>query len=339
MEAFSGALPLDTRVKTLLQNVKLISASTASRFFSHDTLYQPACWEYLNEWQFEQFNQAYRHQRGRRPHVILKIDLTCIEKTGKHIPYARRYNRQYGIHLLALHACIGNLSFPVAQRIYQGKESVTALALALLAQFPASCWPGRVVVLADAGFGNREFLLGSRELGFDRVIVGIRHDRVLIDGRQLHDLKRKGEQVALHDLPKLPLFASWCTVNRGDTKKRFHVVATFAAVGQYLCVRYRRRFMIEAFFKSAKYDFGLKEARLRTKAGIGLWIFCSFLVFSLASLERFSEQSHHEREGTLLTMQRAARQVLETLLAHHLLVSILAECEGLSCGRYLKVPC
>jgi Trk-type K+ transport system membrane component len=92
--------------------------------------------------------------------VVLKLDLTCIEKTGKCIPFARVFNRRYWIQLVALHACLGGLSFPLTYRIYQGKgkETPVALALELLAQFPPCRWPARVVVMADAGFGSAAFI-------------------------------------------------------------------------------------------------------------------------------------------------------------------------------------
>lgn len=185
------------------------------------------------------------------------------------------FNRRYGIQLVVLHACVGGLSFPLSYRVYRGKTKDTPvdLALELLAQFPASAWSSKVVVMADAGFGSSEFIQGCTELGFKRLLVGVRCDRWLADGRQLEQLKQRGEQVTFHNLTECPLWLSWCDVKRKESKKRFYVAATFAAGGAYLARRYRRRWLIESFFKSIKHDFGLKEARLRTQTGIRLWIF------------------------------------------------------------------
>ena len=59
-------------------------------------------WEELTVWQFAQFYALPR--RGRRGNVRLKIDLTRIEKTGRHIPFARVFNKRFGIQLVVLHA-------------------------------------------------------------------------------------------------------------------------------------------------------------------------------------------------------------------------------------------
>ena len=97
-------------------------------------------WQELNEWQLKELYEVPR--RGRRGDVVLKLDLTCIEKTGKRIPFARVFNRAYGIQLVVLHVCFGGLSFPMAYRIYRGKgkETPVDLALELLERFPASSW-------------------------------------------------------------------------------------------------------------------------------------------------------------------------------------------------------
>ena len=94
-------------------------------------------WEELNTWQFAQFYALPR--RGRRGDVRLKLDLTCVEKTGKQIPFARVFNKLFGIQLVVLHACVDGLSVPLGYRIYlgKGKLSTVDLALELLTDFPA----------------------------------------------------------------------------------------------------------------------------------------------------------------------------------------------------------
>ena len=290
-------------------------------------------WEELTRWQFRQFYASPR--RGRRGDVLLKLDLTCIEKTGKQIPFARVFNKLFGIQLVVLHACVEGLSVPLGYRIYlgKGKPSVIDLALELLDDFPASRFSARVAVMADSGFSSRDFITGCQDLGFKRVLLGMKCDRRLADGRRLDDLSKRGECVALHDLPQHPLYLSWCDVQRDEGKKRFYVAATFKAGGAYLARRYRKRWLIESFFKSVKHDFGLKEARLRTKGGIQLWIFLACLAFSLASLER----TLSKRAYTLL---QAARCVLDTLTDVRI-VQLLSDCERLSrtCRQPLKLVC
>ena len=325
------ALFLDTEVRTTLQNITGISASTASRFLSCHHAPDEVFWEALNAWQFAQFYALPR--RGRRGDVRLKIDLTCIEKTGKQIPFARVFNKLFGIQLVVLHACVGGLSVPLSYRIYlgKGKPSVTDLALDLLSEFPASRFGARVVVLADSGFSSREFITGCYDLGFTRLLLGMKCNRRLTDGRRLDELTVRGEKVALHDLAEQPLYLSWCDVKRDEGKKRFYVAATFRAGGAYLARRYRKRWLIESFFKSVKYDFGLKEARVRTKTGIRLWIFLACLAFSLASLQR-------TLSTRTLNLLQAAKCVLDSLLDVRLL-QLLSECERLSqaCRRPLKL--
>ena len=112
------ALFLDCNLRTTLQNIKGFSASTASRFMSCEHAPDAVLWAELNKWQLKRFYQVTR--RGRRGDVVLKLDLTAVEKTGKQIPFARVFNRVYGIQLVVLHVCYGGLSFPLAYRIYQG---------------------------------------------------------------------------------------------------------------------------------------------------------------------------------------------------------------------------
>jgi hypothetical protein len=316
------ALFLDCNLRTTLQNIKGYSASTASRFMSCEHAPDAVFWQELNEWQRERLYGVPR--RGRRGDVVLKLDLTCIEKTGKRIPFARVFNRTYGIQLVVLHVCFGGLSFPLAYRIYRGKgkETPVDLALELLEAFPASAWGAQTVVLADAGFGSCDFIQGCRDLGFSRLLVGVRCDRKLSDGRKLTQMKRRGEKVVLHDLAEQPLYISWCDVKRDGGKKRFYVVSTFAAGGAYLARRYRKRWLIESFFDSIKHDFGLKEARLRTHTGIRLWIFFACLAYSLASLARFLSKQP-------ITLLEAAQRILDMLLDVRL-VHLMLDCEHLS---------
>ena len=316
------ALFLDCKLRTTLQNIKGISASTASRFLSCEHAPDKVFWQELNSWQLGQF---YRLPKwGRRKDVVLKVDLTCVEKTGKQIPFARVFNRRYGIQLVVLHVCMEGLSFPLGYRVYRGrgKATVVDLALELLAAFPASGWSSRTVVLADAGFGSSEFVQGCQALGFKRLLVGMRCNRQLADGRQLSQLKQRGEQVILHDLPEYPLWLSWCDVRREEGEKRFYVASTFPAGGAYLARRYRRRWLIESFFKSVKHDFGLKEARLRTHTGIRLWIFLACLAYSFASLARHLSQQ-------TITLPQAAQNVLEGMIDVQL-VQLMIDCERFS---------
>lgn len=325
------ALFLDTQLRTTLQNITGLSASTASRFLSCEHVPEQVFWETLNAWQFAQFYA--RPRRGRRRDVHLKLDLSCIEKTGKHIPFARVFNKRFGIQVVVLHACVEGFSVPLGYRIYQGKgkPSVVELGLELLSAFPVSHFGAGVVVLADSGFSSRKFITGAQDLGFTRLLLGIKSNYRLADGRRLDTQTKRGEQVVLHDLPDVPLWLSWCDIKRDGTKKRFFVAATFKAGGVYLAKRYRQRWLIESFFKSVKHDFGLKEARVRTHTGIRLWIFFACLAFTLASFKR--SLSHNR-----LNLLQAAEFLLDSLVDVRL-VKLISDCERLarSSNRPLKL--
>jgi len=193
-----------------------------------------------------------------------------------------------------------------------------ALALELLMQFPAAMWSARVVVMADAGYGSTEFIQGCKDLGFSRLLVGVRCDPKLSDKRRLDQLKKRGQAHQLHDF-KQTLWVTWCDVKRDQKKKRFFLLSTFKAAGAYLAKRYRQRCLIESLFKSIKHDFGLKEARLSTKGGIKLWIFFACLAYSFASLERFLADN-------AISFCHAANRVLESL-TDIVLLYLMLDCE------------
>jgi IS4 transposase len=325
------SLFLNCKLRTLLENVKGISASTASRFMSCEHVPDAVFWEVLNNWQFEQFKKLSR--RDRRGDVILKLDLTCLEKRGQKIPFARVFNSNYGIQLVVLHACVGKLSFPLGYRIYKGKATVTvvSLALELLTAFPPSLWTSRVVIMADAGFGSNDFIQGCIALGYKRLLVGLRNNRKLMNQKSVTELKRRGEPHRLKDLPQLESYITWADVKRDNTMKRFYLLSTFKAGGAYLARRYRKRWLIESFFKSIKYDFGLKEARLRTKGGIRLWIFFACLAYSLAKLEQALKH-------TSISLNEAAETVRTKLPVIHF-IHLLIDLEAFNYrhSQYLKL--
>jgi hypothetical protein len=54
----------------------------------------------------------------------------------------------------------------------------------------------QVMILADTAFGSVEFLHAIRHLKY-HAIVGVRCDRLLLDGRSVADLHKRGQQVVL----------------------------------------------------------------------------------------------------------------------------------------------
>ena len=115
---------------------------------------------------------------------------------------------------------------------------------------------------------------------------GGRSNLLLSDGRRLKDTKR-GECIELDGLPGLPLYVSWVELPRIGKMKRFYVLDTQPGTARTLTRRHKRRWLIESFFKSAKHDFGLKETRLRSEAGIKDWIFFVWLSISMSLYQQF----------------------------------------------------
>lgn len=283
---FSALLDLflTTEKRTLLNQVETCSASTASRCLN--TLTQTLqLGEHLRTWQTRCLRKYAQKQRGKKPWLVLRVDLTSIEKTGTKLPFLRTVNGVHGLHLVVLHVSIGKLSFPVGHAIYDpAQPEVTPIHLAarLLQRFHPYQWGDfEQLVLMDAGFYSGEFLDLLRWWGFRHISVGGRSNLRLRDGRRLRETCQ-GEQIELDSAPGLPLWVSWVDLPRDGTKKRFFVLDTQPGSGRTLVQRHKRRWLIESFFKSAKHDFGLKETRLRTETGILSWLLLVMLSTSLA---------------------------------------------------------
>lgn len=282
------ALFLSVNLRCILRNLVEKSKSTASRWFNQAKFDEGAWWRCIQEWQIARLKIFEQHKVGRKSHLLIRIDLTSIQKTGKGLPYLRVFNGVHGIHLVVMHVCIGRLSFPLAYQIYDPKNSSTPieLALELLREFPLKSFVGWTKwLLIDSGFYSADFMEKAACLGYTNLSIGARDNLVLSDGRRLRDC-RQGERIELESHPGKALFVAYIDLPRNNTIKRFFVLCTQKGCAKTLRRRYARRWPIEAFFKSSKYDFGLKETRLRSETGIKRWILMSFLAYSLACLTR-----------------------------------------------------
>jgi hypothetical protein len=282
------ALFLSVNLRCILGNLVEKSKSTASRWFNQAKFDETAWWRCIQQWQLARLKSFEEHKVGRKGYVWVRIDLTSIEKTGKELPFLRVFNGVHGIHLVVLHVSIARLSLPLAFRIYDPKKSHTPieLALELLRDFPAKSFAGwTCYLLVDSGFYSADFIKKAARLGYTNLTIGARDNLILKDGRRLRDC-RQGEQVELESYPGKALFVAYIDLPRNNTIKRFYVLCTQKGCAKTLRRRHARRWPIEAFFQSAKYDFGLKETRLRSETGIKRWIMLSFLAYSLASVAR-----------------------------------------------------
>ena len=99
---------------------------------------------------------------------------------------------------------------------------------------------------------------GVHNLGLHGVI-GSRSDRLIGVDRHLCDLRCKGSEVQFKSC-KTPVFASWFKLKRA--RKEFvwrYVISTRRADGETIRRWGRRRWRIEAFFKTLKFRFGLDQ--------------------------------------------------------------------------------
>jgi hypothetical protein len=96
--------------------------------------------------------------------------------------------------------------------------------------------------MADTAFGSVEFLHGIRQLTY-HAIVGVRCYRLLLDGRSVADLHKRGQQVRLVDL-KFPVCVSWYYLKRdnGKKEKRF-VLSTKPLKGSTITWWGKRRWL------------------------------------------------------------------------------------------------
>jgi hypothetical protein len=190
---------------------------------------------------------TYARRRGRRPRLLVIIDLTTLEKAGRfqQLSLVRILNKKRGLHVVGMYLMVGPLRVPWSFRVWRGKgeASASVLALKLLRQLPQPLKQRfQVLVLADGGFGNTLFLEGVHKLGLDTV-VGMRGDRCLEDGRQAGEV-RSGEIITPTGLSFPVTVARYDLKRRGKRETRV-VVATFAAKGAIISRWGKCRWRIE----------------------------------------------------------------------------------------------
>jgi hypothetical protein len=253
---------------------------------------------FLNEydWSTRQVIRAVRQQilqqllrycsRGRRPWLQVIVDLTTLDKCGKFKAFAHLIhvlNGKRGLHLVMLYLVVGRFRIPWGFRVWRGKgaPSSAQLAVRLIDSLPQTLTQAfRVIILADTAFGSVLFLKAMRTRRY-AVIVGVRYDRKLTDGRQVCDLANKGQQVRL-DGKSIPVTISWLYLKRdGKLEKRF-VLSTRPLKGSTITWWGRRRWSIEGFFKTAKHRFGLHRFGQQTLLGVYRWLILCLISFILA---------------------------------------------------------
>jgi hypothetical protein len=275
------ALPQHTSVK---------SASSLSRFLNQ------YAWSTRRVIQTtrQAIRQALLRYSPRRDQPLqVLIDLTSLEKCGQFPAlsaaesWVRWLNDKRGLHVVVLYLLIGDWRIPWSFRIWQGKgqTSPSQLGVKLLQTVPPWLHHGQpVMVLADTEFGTIDFFKAVHQRSW-RCGVGVRHSRLLEDGRSLKDWYRqgkRGQQVHLKGIP-FPLTISWFWLRQqgGNRELRF-VVSTYPYSGTYLIQLGRKRWAIEAFFKTIKHRFGWHCFGQHTKIGVYRWLVLALIAYLLA---------------------------------------------------------
>ena len=266
-----------------------------------------------------------KSHRGRLPIVYAVVDLTCLEKTGKYkglSSLVRTYNGKYGVHVALLYLSIGPWRFPWSFRVYRGKDTPTPtqLALKLLRHIPQA-WRTRfkIRVLADAGFSTTELIPGANKLGFD-TLMSVCCDRRLADGRSVTELSRRGERTQLNDL-EIPVSVSWFWRKHEKTGQRdqHFVVATEALSGPYIVRLGKRRWAIEACFKTLKHQFGWDCFGQGSLLGMYRWWILALISYLITHWHFLAS------EQTTLDWQRAAQEARDELFPQEVLACFLHE--------------
>ncbi|MEM9485139.1 MAG: transposase [Cyanobacteria bacterium P01_F01_bin.116] len=227
------------------------------------------------------------HGRGRRPYLEVMVDLTSLEKVGKFKQFRHWmhfHHKCYGLHVVVLYLCCGRQRVPWSLAIYRGKgkTSPAQLGLRLIRELPDALHQFYdLQVLADGGFSSREFLVGLKRLRIP-ALVGCAGTRRLVDGRNLKQLARRGQQVQLHNLP-FPVWVSWFWQKQPDGRYRQRFVLSTRPLSAASMNRWgAKRWRIEALFKTMKQRFGARRFGLRRLRAVLRWLFFGWLAYLLA---------------------------------------------------------
>lgn len=101
------------------------SASALSRFLNTYTWNARSLIRHTCQQAIQSLLEHYAHQRGRRPRLLVMVDLTSLEKVGHfhELDLVRVLNKKRGVHLVAMYLVAGPLRFPWAFRVGAAKAS------------------------------------------------------------------------------------------------------------------------------------------------------------------------------------------------------------------------
>lgn len=179
--------------------------------------------------------------------------------------------------------------------------------------------PAKVMVLTDTGFGSVEFIRGVRKLRH-HLIVGVRYDHLLSNGRSVCALHKAGSQVQLKDL-NLTATVAWFYLKRGGKWQKRYVLSTRVLKASTITWWGKQRWQIEGWFKTAKHRFGLHRFGQQTLQGMYRWLIFSLTAYLLAHWAYLPS----EFSAPFMDWTNAAESTLHLLLPQLIALCLLLE--------------
>lgn len=124
----------------------------------------------------------------------------------------------------------------------------------------------------------------------------MKRSRQTVEGQALHEITSQQRRVRLQGLPDLDLWVYWIWLpanQKGERIQRF-VITNRQRHPQTVRTFGRRRWKIEALFKTLKSRFALGKFAQKTKQGVCRFLCLSFACFLLCHLEYL----HQDGSGT-----------------------------------------
>ena len=267
------------------------SPSAISRFLNEYSWSTRTLIRVMRTHTLEAFHDYLRGRRGR-PHMIeIIVDTTSIAKEGQFDGldgWIHTLNHVHGVHIVMLYICCGELRLPWGFRIWRGKgtPSPQDLALRLVRQLPKEILSRskHLHFLGDAGFSSVKLLKGLAELGF-KFTVGIRGDRLTTKGHQLRERSCQELPVELKGLEGLSIWMYWIWLPGKSAPQQRFIITNHRRTHSSVRKTGRRRWKIEALFKTLKSRFAFGKFGQKTKVGVLRYLFLSLAAFLLCHFE------------------------------------------------------
>ena len=304
------------------QNAQVKSPSAISHFLNDYDWSTRTLIRTMRSHALEAFRDYLRGRRGRPPMIEVIVDTTSIAKEGQFAGldgWIHTLNRVRGLHVVMLYICCGDLRLPWSFRIWHGKgtPSPQDLALQLVRQLPREVLSRsrQVHFLGDAGFSSVKLLKGLDALGLT-FTVGMRADRQMTNGKKVRDITSQERHIELADLEGMELWLYWVWLpkaDHGQPMQRF-VITNRCRTSTTVRKTGRRRWKIEALFKTLKSRFAFGKFGQKSKLGVLRYLCLSVAAFLLCHLEHLESPASGQEESSWPDWGELARQVQAKLL-------------------------